>query len=154
VDYRATGDNQSPSRSDRCAAKIAVGALPQGGGMTMLTRAEIGALGERLATDHLTGLGLQILARNWRCRYGELDVIALDPIAETVLFVEVKTRTGDGFGGLAQAVTAQKARRLRRLAAIWLATQDRRWAAVRIDVIGVRIGRRRSPEITHLQGVG
>jgi putative endonuclease len=154
VDYRATGDNQSPSRSDRGAAKIAVGALPQGGGMTMLTRAEIGALGERLATDHLTGLGLQILARNWRCRYGELDVIVLDPIADTVVFVEVKTRTGDGFGGLAQAVTAQKARRLRRLAAIWLATQDRRWAAVRIDVIGVRIGRRRSPEITHLQGVG
>jgi putative endonuclease len=133
---------------------IRVSALPQGGGMTMLTRAEIGALGERLAADHLTGLGLRILDRNWRCRYGELDVIAVDPITDTVVFVEVKTRTGDGFGGLAQAVTAQKVRRLRRLAAIWLAAQDRRWAAVRIDVIGVRIGRRRTPEITHLQGVG
>ena len=154
VDYRATGDNRSPSRSDRCVVEIGVGALPQGGGMTMLTRAEIGALGERLATDHLTGLGLCILARNWRCRYGELDVIAVDPFADTVVFVEVKTRTGDGFGGLAQAVTVQKARRLRRLAAIWLATQDRRWAAVRIDVVGVRIGRRRTPEITHLQGIG
>jgi putative endonuclease len=51
-------------------------------------------------------------------------------------------------------VTAQKARRLRRLAAIWLASQDERWTAVRIDVIGVRIGRRRTPEITHLQGIG
>jgi putative endonuclease len=122
--------------------------------MTMLTRAEIGALGEQLAADHLTGLGLRILARNWRCRYGELDVIAAEPATDTVVFVEVKTRTGDGFGGLAQAVTAQKARRLRRLAAIWLAAQDRRWVAVRIDVIGVRIGRRRTPEITHLQGVG
>jgi putative endonuclease len=122
--------------------------------MTMLTRAEIGAFGERLAADHLTGLGMRILARNWRCRYGELDVIAVEPATDTVVFVEVKTRTGDGFGGLAQAVTAQKARRLRRLAAIWLATQDRRWVAVRIDVIGVRIGRRRTPEITHLQGVG
>ena len=131
-----------------------VGALPQGGGMTMLTRAEIGALGERLAADHLCGMGLRILTRNWRCRYGELDVIAVDPITDTVVFVEVKARTGDGFGGLAQAVTAQKARRLRRLAAIWLATQDRRWVAVRIDVIGVRIGRRRTPEIMHLQGVG
>ena len=95
---------------------IRVGALPQGGGMTMLTRAEIGALGERLAADHLTGLGLRIVARNWRCRYGELDVIAVDPVTDTVVFVEVKTRTGDGFGGLAQAVTPQKARRLRRLA--------------------------------------
>ena len=116
VDYRATGDNRSSSRSDRCAAEAGVGAVPQGGGMTMLTRAEIGALGERLAADHLTGLGLRIVARNWRCRYGELDVIAADPATDTVVFVEVKTRTGDGFGGLAQAVTAQKARRLRRLA--------------------------------------
>ena len=139
---------------DRCGADTRVGALQQGGGMTMLTRAEIGALGERLAADHLTGLGLCILARNWRCRYGELDVIVVDPITDTVVFVEVKTRTGDGFGGLAQAVTAQKVRRLRRLAAIWLAAQDRRWAGVRIDVIGVRIGRRRTPEIAHLQGVG
>ena len=122
--------------------------------MTMLTRAEIGALGERLAADHLTRLGLRIVARNWRCRYGELDLIAVDPVADTVIFVEVKTRTGDGFGGLAQAVTTQKARRLRRLAAIWLAAQEQRWAAVRIDVVGVRIGRQRTPELTHLQGVG
>jgi putative endonuclease len=81
-------------------------------------------------------------------------VIAVDPATATLVFVEVKTRTGDGFGGLAQAVTPQKARRLRRLAAIWLATQDERWTAIRIDVIGVRIGRRRTPEITHLQGIG
>ncbi len=122
--------------------------------MTTWTRTEIGALGERLAADHLTGCGMRILARNWRCRYGELDLIAVDPDTGTVIFVEVKTRTGDGFGGLAQAVTVQKARRLRRLAGIWLAAQDRRWAAVRIDVIGVRIGRQRTPELTHLQGVG
>ena len=136
------------------APHIRVGVLPQGGRMTMLTRAEIGALGEQLATDHLTGLGLRILTRNWRCRFGELDVIAVDPTTNTVVFIEVKTRTGDGFGGLAEAVTERKARRLRRLAAMWLATQDQRWAAVRIDVIGVRIGRRRTPEISHLQGVG
>jgi putative endonuclease len=122
--------------------------------MTTLTRAQIGALGERLAADHLTGLGLRIVTRNWRCRYGELDVIAVDPVTDTVVFVEVKTRTGDGFGGLEQAVTPQKARRLRRLAGIWLAAQDQRWAAVRLDVIGVRIGRRRTPEIMHHRGVG
>jgi putative endonuclease len=139
---------------DRVAVEIGVAGLLQGGGMTTLTRAEIGALGERLAADHLTRLGLRIVGRNWRCRYGELDVIAVDPDSDTVVFVEVKTRTGDGFGGLEQAVTPQKARRLRRLAGIWLAAQERRWAAVRIDVIGVRIGRRPTPEITHLQGVG
>jgi putative endonuclease len=122
--------------------------------MTTLTRAELGALGEQVATDHLIGMGLRILARNWRCRYGELDVIAVDPASDTVVFVEVKTRTGDGYGGLAYAVTGQKVRRLRRLATAWLAGQPQRWAAIRIDVVGVRIGRRRAPEITHLQGVG
>jgi putative endonuclease len=122
--------------------------------MTTLTRGELGALGEQVATDHLTGLGLKILTRNWRCRYGELDVIAADPATNTVVFVEVKTRTGDGFGGLAHAVTGQKVRRLRRLAALWLANQNGSWAGIRIDVIGVRLGRRRSPEITHVQGVG
>ena len=116
------------------------------------TRAEIGALGEQLAVDHLQALGLRVLARNWRCRYGELDVIAAD--ARSAVFVEVKTRTNDQFGGVAQAVTAQKVRRLRRLAGLWLASQDESWVSVRIDVIGVRIGRQPTPEISHLQGVG
>lgn len=119
-----------------------------------MTRAEIGALGEQLAVEHLAAQGLQTLARNWRCRYGELDVIAEDAGSRTVVFVEVKTRTGDGFGGLPEAVTVQKVRRIRRLAALWLVEQDAHWAGVRIDVIGVRIGRHREPEITHLQGVG
>ncbi len=119
-----------------------------------MTRVQLGALGEALAVDHLARMGLRIINRNWRCRYGELDVIACDEATRTVVFVEVKTRTGDGYGGLPNAVTNRKVRRLRRLAGLWLAGQDRRWAAVRIDVIGVRIGRRRTPEITHLQGIG
>ena len=121
---------------------------------TSWTRAEIGALGERLAVEHLQSLGLRVLHRNWRCRYGELDVIAADDAARIVVFVEVKTRTSDRFGGIEQAVTPEKVRRLRRLAGLWLARQDARWSEVRIDVIGVRIGRRPIPEITHLRGVG
>ena len=112
--------------------------------MTTLTRNQLGALGEQLAVEHLTALGVQIVARNWRCRYGELDVIAVDS-ERTVVFVEVKTRTGDGFGGWEYAVTPTKVRRIRRLAGLWLAGQDQRWPAVRIDVIGVRIGRQRTP---------
>src|SRR5882762_4459487 len=96
--------------------------------MTTLTRAEIGALGEQLAVEHLTALGLRVLTRNWRCRYGELDVIAADTAARVVVFVEVKTRTTDLYGGVAQAVTPQKVRRLRRLAGVWLAGQDTSWA--------------------------
>ena len=112
---------------------------------TSWTRAEIGALGERLAVEHLQSLGLRVLDRNWRCRYGELDVIAADDAARIVVFVEVKTRTSDQFGGVEQAVTPEKVRRLRRLAGLWLAGQDGSWSEVRIDVVGVRIGRRRSP---------
>lgn len=122
--------------------------------MTTWTRAEIGALGEQLAVEHLTSLGLAVLDRNWRCRYGELDVIAVDRTTRTAVFVEVKTRTSDRFGGVEQAVTPDKVRRLRRLAGLWLAGQNDSWALVRIDVIGVRIGRQRIPEITHLRAVG
>ena len=93
------------------------------------------------------------MARNWRCRYGELDVIAAEG-ADRLVFVEVKTRTGDCFGGVAEAVTPQKVRRIRRLAGLWLAGQDSSWSQIRIDVVGVRIGRRRTPEVTHVRGVG
>lgn len=118
-----------------------------------LTRIELGALGEQVAADHLRDLGLRILDRNWRCRHGELDIVAAADDG-TVVFVEVKTRSGDGFGGWEQAVTPRKLGRIRRLAAAWLAAQDVRWTHVRIDVIGVRTGRQRTPEVTHLPGVG
>ena len=84
----------------------------------------------------------------------ERALLEADDAARTVVFVEVKTRTSDQFGGVSQAVTPMKVRRLRRLAGLWLAAQHGQWAAVRIDVIGVRIGRSRTPEITHMQGVG
>lgn len=123
-------------------------------GMTTMTRAQLGALGEQTAVDYLRGRGWEILARNWRCRYGELDVIAADPATGAVVFVEVKTRSGDGFGGLAYAVPERKVRRLRRLAGIWLTAQGTHWPRVRLDVIGVRVGHRAAPEISHLAGVG
>lgn len=122
--------------------------------MTAMSRAEVGALGEQLAVEHLTSLGLTVLDRNWRCRYGELDVIAADPRRNTVVFVEVKTRTTERFGGVAEAVTPQKVRRLRRLAGLWLATQSVRWSAVRLDVIGVRMPSGMQPDLIHLEGVG
>ncbi|UXA19817.1 YraN family protein [Mycobacterium sp. SMC-4] len=115
------------------------------------SRGELGAWGEQLAVDYLQRIGLSVLQRNWRCRYGELDIIAAE--LNTVVFVEVKTRAGDQFGGAVTAVTPAKLRRLRRLAGLWLAGQDRSWAHIRIDVIAIQAGRRRDPEITHLQAV-
>jgi putative endonuclease len=117
-----------------------------------LTRAQLGVLGEQLAAQYLLQLKWAVLQRNWRCRYGELDIIAVD--GETLVFVEVKTRTGDGFGGVEHAVTPQKLRRIRRLAGLWLAGQQLGWKQIRIDVLGVRFGRRPEPEFLHLRGVG
>lgn len=154
MDECATGDNYASRRHRVGVARSGVGPRPHVCVMETLSRAEIGALGEQLAVDHLKSLGLRVLTRNWRCRYGELDVIAADDAAGVVVFVEVKTRTSDHFGGVAQAVTPDKVRRLRRLAGLWLAAQDDSWGALRIDVVGVRIGRARTPEITHLEGVG
>ncbi len=122
--------------------------------MEIWTRAEIGALGEQLAVDHLTSRGLTVLERNWRCRFGELDVIAFDPIGRIVVFVEVKARTTDRFGGVAYAVTPDKLRRLRRLVGLWLAAHPGHYAGTRLDVIGVRFGRTREPELSHLEAVG
>lgn len=124
-------------------------------GMTEpLTRVQLGALGEQLTANHLTSLGWRTVERNWRCRWGEIDLIMQDPGASALVFVEVKTRRGGGFGGAEEAVTPAKLRRLRRLAGLWLAAQDKHWAQVRIDVVGVRVGPGTAPVITHLRGVG
>ena len=117
------------------------------------TRADNGTLGEQLAVDDLVSLGMTVLARNWRCRWGELDVIATERDHSAVVFIEVKTRTTTEFGGIEEAVTPEKARRLRRLASVWLAEQESRWPDVRIDVVGVRLGGRQ-PELVHLKGIG
>lgn len=97
-------------------------------------RLELGARGEDLAAGWYEREGYAVLARNWRCREGELDlVVARGP---AVVFCEVKTRLGAGFGVPAEAVTADKQRRLRHLAVRWLGEQrgGRAWSDIRFDV--------------------
>lgn len=107
----------------------------------------LGARGEDMAVEFLTEAGMEIIARNWRCRYGELDVIAAT--ADRIVFVEVKTRTGAGYGSPAESVTFAKQRRIRVLAMHWLAESGRSWSAVRFDVIAVVIARGCQPVIEH-----
>jgi putative endonuclease len=93
-----------------------------------------------------------VLDRNWRCREGELDLVAqADP--RTLVFVEVKTRASVGCGVPAAAVTPNKLARLRRLAAAWLVAHDYHAESVRIDVIAVTVGTRTGRAIEHLEGV-
>jgi putative endonuclease len=118
--------------------------------MTNAARA-VGAYGERLAAGHLTAAGLVILDRNWRCRYGEIDIVARD--GDAVVFCEVKTRRGVGFGLPADAVVPAKVRRLRRLAAEWLATTGAQSTEVRFDVVAVLAQPRGAAQVEHLRGV-
>jgi putative endonuclease len=111
----------------------------------------VGRYGERLAARHLLARGLVLLDRNWRCPSGELDLVARD--GPVLVFVEVKTRRGGRFGTPAEAVSAEKTRRLRRLAARWLAVRgvgDRR--EIRFDVVSVLLGGD-TVGVEHLRGV-
>ncbi len=112
---------------------------------------ELGNWGEELAARHLESLGMVILARNWRCRAGEIDVVALDD--GTLVVCEVKTRTTDAFGIPLAAVTPVKLRRLRRLAAEWLAESAVRVRDVRFDVVGILTTSSGEPLLEHIRGV-
>lgn len=113
--------------------------------------AELGRWGEDLAALHLLADGLTVLDRNWRCGEGELDLVAREPDG-TVVFVEVKTRGGIGFGEPAEAVGRVKARKLRALACRWLLeNRPPGTPELRFDVIGIVRRRGYAPEVTHLR---
>ncbi|ATL69440.1 YraN family protein [Nocardia terpenica] len=118
----------------------------------MADKLALGAHGEELAARFLRDAGMEIIERNWRCRYGELDLIVRD--AAVTAFVEVKTRSGLGFGTPAEAVTFVKQQRIRRLALLWLNEQAGPWRNIRFDVVSVLVPRDGGePVITHLEAV-
>jgi len=83
--------------------------------------------------------GYQVVARNWRCREGELDLVLRK--ARTIVFCEVKTRTSSAFGAPVEAVTRTKQRRLRRLAVVWLdQAPTSQVSELRFDVASVLSG--------------
>ncbi len=114
-------------------------------------RHRLGRQGEDLAATHLQRRGFELLARNHRTRFGELDLIGYD--GRTIVFVEVKTRRA-GAGTPWDALDEHKCRQVRRMAKAWLAdTDDRpRAAELRFDAIGVVIdGRGRLVRLDHLE---
>jgi putative endonuclease len=98
-----------------------------------------GAAAEALAVRFLTGRGLDIVGRNYRCRGGEIDLIARD--GGTLVFVEVRLRSHRAFGGAAESITAAKRRRLRLAAGRYLAGLAReppcRFDAILLDALGL-----------------
>ena len=94
-----------------------------------------GRIGERAAERHLAGAGYVILARNYRCSLGEVDLVALE--RRTVVFVEVKARRGAAAGAPLEVVSAHQRRRIIRAAAHYLGRHGLQDRLVRFDVVGV-----------------
>ena len=129
---------------------VAVGAAARGA---------LGRFGEEVAARHLIAAGLTVVARNWRCNEGEVDIVALD--GDVLVICEVKTRRGVGFGTPLDAVTPAKAARLRRLASRWLAARRAeaggvgdgvRYPEVRFDVVSVLRPMSGATSVEHLRG--
>jgi len=117
----------------------------------MRAKDALGRYGEDLAAEHLRQEGLTILARNWRCSSGELDVVARDGAALVVC--EVKTRRSGAFGTPLEAVGPRKLRRLRQLALRYLDEQQVHAPEIRFDVIGIVQPHTGGPILEHIRGV-
>ncbi len=116
----------------------------------------LGRYGEDLAAQYLGGRGMTIIDRNWRCRAGEIDLVALD--GDVLVVCEVKTRVNERFGGPKMAITPAKLSRLRRLTGEWLRAHPPTGRTggierVRIDFVGVLIPTRGEARIEHLLAV-
>ena len=119
--------------------------MPISAGMAEDHRQSLGKLGENLACAALTQRGYAIIATRYRTRLGEIDIVARD--GDTVVFVEVKARAGDEFGGAAAAVTAWKQRKVALMAMDYLARHRLDDQPCRFDVVTVDVADGQPPRI-------
>ena len=111
----------------------------------MRSQADIGREGEDTAARMLRRDGYKILARNYRCRHGEIDIVAFED--GEYVFVEVKTRTSDAKGSGAEAVTPTKQRKLARVAEQYMAERGIDGCPCRFDVVAVTAGGGEADEV-------
>jgi putative endonuclease len=111
-----------------------------------------GSAAEEAAADYLRGLNLLMIARNWRCRTGEIDLIVRS--GDTLVFVEVRSRTAPSrYGTAVEAVTPRKCRQVRSTAEVYLRMTGLTGSPVRFDVIAVTFGVDGSvSELKHIPG--
>jgi len=113
--------------------------------------ASVGNRGEELAADFLTARGYRNLERNFRCKGGEVDIIARDPENRSLVFVEVKTRRGLSYGVPQLAVTPFKQRQISKAALTWLGKNGLHDQIARFDVIAIMLHTDGSHEIEHIK---
>lgn len=116
----------------------------------MAAKDELGKAGERRAARYLQNRGYEILARNWRCSQGEIDIVAVS--SGWLCIVEVKTRTSAAYGHPLDAIDSRKLGRLWHLAYAWIAAHpDRaRGLALRVEAVSIVGPDPASGEIEHL----
>ena len=100
-------------------------------------RRTVGKAGEEAAVQYLLQRGYHILQRNYRCRFGEIDLIAQD--GSTLAFIEVKTRRSQKFGPAAAAVTLQKQRHLVKASQVYLIRERKAYELCRFDVVTIEL---------------
>jgi putative endonuclease len=110
----------------------------------------VGKFGEDAAAEFLASRGFEILERNYRCDIGEIDIIAKQ--GKSLIFAEVKTRTGGGYGHPFEAITHEKISRMRRLAQHWSSLHNFESLRIRLDAVSV-LFRGGKVLIEHLKGV-
>ena len=137
----------------------AQGRAPRGPtGQPPQTPSNLGRLGEQLAQKLLRSQGLAILASNYRCPAGEADLIALDSSTrktlgcETLVFVEVKTRTPGQLTLPQHAVDSAKQAQLQNVARYYQNARNAHDLAVRYDIVAITLQEPAQPQITHIKG--
>lgn len=109
-----------------------------------------GELGEEVATNFLVARGYRIVERNFRCKGGEVDIIARDPGDKSLVFVEVKARTGLSYGVPQLAVTPFKQRQISKAALTWLSKNRLHDHNARFDVIAILLSPDGAHKIEHI----
>jgi len=120
-----------------------------------MNKQDIGKLGEKYAEKLLISQNYRIVCRNFRSRFGEIDLVAEDLSIREIAFVEVKTRSSDLFGEPQDSVGHSKKMKLLKTALYFLNSSSRNnhfgW---RVDVIAVKLSKlEKSPEITHFKNI-
>lgn len=112
--------------------------------LNRLNHKSLGNYGEEIAAKMMTEKGCIILQRNFRCRFGEIDIVARD--GDTIIFVEVKTRRNKRFGEAEEAVDYRKQKKIRQVAEYYLMMNRSKSQKCRFDVYSVYLDENKNPE--------
>ena len=105
----------------------------------MYTNKEKGKIGEDIATKYLIDQNYHIITKNFKCRQGEIDIIARDKIEKEIVFVEVKTRTNKKYGSPSEAVDEHKQKHIYKSAEYYVYRHNLYNKAIRFDIIEINI---------------